>query len=182
MRCPAPLLISDLALLCLDVDDGERVVATTQAYGAMLVTTIRALEKESLLNEDKIPNLEELFMDFAQDFDPGNDWEEPFNQLVRAYGRKLFGNRTEEDRQRMGASRWDAYFDYVKSLADEERKKRGEVLADEKNIKKKPAADDENEDEEEEDGEPWFGDVNVKDAAMKDRAFAVSRTWKEYKE
>lgn len=148
----------------------------------MLVTTMRALEKESRLNEDEIPNLEEALMDFAHDFQPRNDWEEPFNRFARAYGRKLFGERTKEDRQRVGASRWDAYFDYVKSLTDEEREKRGEALEDERNTQNKPVADDEDEDDEEEDSEPWFGDVSVKDAAMKDRAFAVSRTWKEYKE
>ena len=42
----------------LDVDDGERVIITDKIYGALLITTIRALESASTFNEENIPNLE----------------------------------------------------------------------------------------------------------------------------
>ncbi|KAI0677630.1 hypothetical protein C8Q78DRAFT_1003597 [Trametes maxima] len=168
------------------VDDGERVEATIKAYGAMLVATIRGLEKDDALNEVDIPNLEEALQSFARSFDSGSDAEEFFNNIVRAYGRKLFGDRTDEERKNIWRSRWEAYVAFVKALPDEEREKRGEMVPDEDGEKDKDADGEDGEgsedNDDDDDGEAWFGDVNVKDAQKTHRDFAVSRTWKEYKD
>ncbi|KAI0650822.1 hypothetical protein C8Q79DRAFT_945241 [Trametes meyenii] len=166
------------------VDDGERAEATVKAYGALLVTTIQGLEKDDVLNEVDIPNLEEALQSFASDFESGSDAEEPYNRLVRAYGRKLFGDRTDDERKKIWRSRWEAYVAFVKALPDEEREKRGERVPKEGGEKDQ---DEDGEDEDEDDGdedddETWFGDVSVKDAQKTHRDFAVSRTWKEYKD
>ena len=180
------------------MDDGDRVVATVKAFGAMFMTTLRGLDQSvpSLLNEETLPELETSLECAALVFVEGNDWEEPYNKAIRAYGRKLFGERTEEERKKIWAVRYDAFYEFLCNLSEEERKKRNVTLASEEEEKKmqeqaeKKKAQQEKEkgkaepeeDAEDEDDEPWYGDANIKDIDTNPRCFRVSPTWKEYKE
>lgn len=146
-----------------------------------MITTIRALEsaEPSLLDEETIPNLEPALMNMAA---WGENQEDicgvKYARVIRGYGRKLFGARTQEERTSLREDRKVAYEEFVKGLSTQERKKRGDRPPGETH-------DDEDEDDEDdEDGsdKPWFGNVKAKDAEINDASFRVASTWKAYKE
>ena len=84
----------------LDVGDGERVIITDKIYGALLITTIRALESAGTFNEENIPNLEvclELIADWGDAF--GTDLRSKYPKVIKGLGKTLFGTREEEERK-----------------------------------------------------------------------------------
>ena len=86
---------------CAEVDDGDRVIATERVYGTFVVATLRGLEACAQLDEASIPNLErtlQAMADFPEALDARNV---PYGRVVRGYGKKLFGDRTNEQREQM---------------------------------------------------------------------------------
>ncbi|GJE90088.1 hypothetical protein PsYK624_062110 [Phanerochaete sordida] len=164
------------------VDDGERVEATEQAFGVVLVATLRGLEASSMLNEATIPILERTLEHLAA-------WpleeSSAYVRVLKGYGKKLFGTRTAEERKQISAARSAAYDEFVRKLSPEEREQRGDDLS---GAREEDEEEDEDEDEDEdmeEDGvakadRPWFGKAKAKDADLKDNELRLPSVWKEY--
>jgi hypothetical protein len=164
------------------VDDGERVIATERALGALVVATVRGLDgaEPSLLNEDTIPTLERTLMDLAAWADAQEDTcDVRYGKVVKGYGKKLFGDRTQEEREQMRQAKLEAYQQFVRGLSDEEKKERGDRIPGEDGSEEEDDRDDE---EEEEKGKPWFGNAKAADADFKHKSFTLTPRWKEYKE
>ena len=158
-----------------EVDDGDRVLVTDRVYGAFIVATLRGLEAEGTLNEDAIPDLDGSLKLMASVADIHGA---AYGKVVKGYGKKLFGDRTKEERERVRLTHDEAWKAFVRGLSDEERKERGDVL---------PGEDEDDEDEEDEEDEedrdkPWFGRAKAADADMKNKAFTLTSSWKAYRE
>ena len=166
----------------LDVDDGERVIITDKIYGALLITTIRALESAGTFNEENIPNLEvclELIADWGDAF--GTDLRSKYPKVIKGLGKTLFGTRTEEERKSMGEKKTKAYDEFVKNLSDEEREKRGDISpGEEEDDEEEDEDEDEDEDEKKEKG-PWYGKAKAADASFSHSSFKFTPIWREYK-
>lgn len=156
-----------------------------------MVATIRALEAAGQLNEETIPDLEATLRRLAVwSKDICVDLDNVYAQVILGYGKKLFGSRTQEERDH----RWEevkaAYTEFVKGLSKEEREKWGYQLPKEQGGTEgqdEDGDDDEDEDEENEDDSgkkekgPWFGDARAEDASKKDPSYKVTPVWREYK-
>ena len=148
---------------------------------ALAVNIVRALESAdpAALNEETIPNLESALMNMAGWGEAmAGSYGAKYTNVVRGYGKKLFGTRTMEEREAMRDARKQAYEDFVKAMSDEERKKRGDRLSGEE----QEEDDDDDEDEDEDDKKPWFGRAKAKDAELNDASFKLTPVWKAYKE
>lgn len=165
------------------VDDVERVIITEKAYGALAVATVRALEAASLLNEETIPNLEWTLKHIAVCIE---DESPACAQVLKGYGKKLFGSRTAEERKQLRLARNAAYDEFVRHLSHEERERRGDI-SEEGEDGEEGAEDEDDEDEDMEEDEsadndrPWFADARASDADLKDSSLRVPSIWKQYR-
>ncbi|KAH8114402.1 hypothetical protein DFH11DRAFT_1841190 [Phellopilus nigrolimitatus] len=170
----------------LNVDDGERVEATDKVYGALLITTIRALASASpsLLNEATLPDLETCLTRMARwGDDMDSDLSCRYSKVLKGYGRLLFGMRTLEEREQMKAARKGAYEAFVRGLSEAERKRRGDRTP---GVTERDDMDDDDEDDEDEEDEGddsgvWYGKAVVEDLEYNHGSFKLTPAWKEYK-
>lgn len=154
-----------------------------------MVATLRALEAAGQLNEETIPDLEASLRRLAVwSKDVCVDLDNVYAQVILGYGKKLFGSRTQEEREQRREGVKAAYVEFVKGLSKEEREKWGYRLPSEQGGTEGQDGD-EDDDEDEEDGEegdkkekgPWYGDAKAEDASKKDPSYKVTPVWREYK-
>lgn len=197
---------------CIGVDDGDQVNATDRMYGACIVATLRALQQAGQLNDETIPDLEYHLKFMAswgsimQDY--GCD-DSCYDKVIKGYGVRLFGNRTDEERDRLRAAQKLAFVKYVKSLSEAEKSSKvatyelPEEEPEKPSEKDKSKGDDGDEDEDDEDeGEDdsdydsdgdeeeqrkknkkkvWFKGASEKDADIDDPSLKLTPAWKQYK-
>lgn len=173
-------IVADSLLINEDVDDGDRVRITESAHGALIVTTIRALDAAGQLNRRDLPDLSYTLRDMAEW--TGAWWDTldtSYHTVLKAYGKKLFGGQTQEEREREKEVTKKAYNDFVKRLSPDEREKgQYEFWEDED----EEEGEDEDEDDEQSGTTMWYDDGDLRDINKKDTSFSVSSTWKKYKE
>lgn len=154
-----------------------------------MVATLRALEAAGQLNEETIPDLEASLRRLAVwSKDVCVDLDNVYAPVILGYGKKLFGSRTQEEREQRREGVKAAYVEFVKGLSKEEREKWGYRLPSEQGGTEGQDGD-EDDDEDEEDGEegdkkekgPWYGDAKAEDASKKDPSYKVTPVWREYK-
>ncbi|TDL16231.1 hypothetical protein BD410DRAFT_643922 [Rickenella mellea] len=158
-------------------DDGKRVIITDLAFGALLVTTMRALQASSTFNEDNIVNLEYTLREAAS-------WGEAMSgvtrskyvKVVKGLGRKIFGGLTDEERNERSKWREVVFEQWLKGQSEEVREERRRQLEDE------DEEDDEDDEDEEEEETKWYGRECDGDPDLKDRDFELTKTWKNYKD
>lgn len=156
-----------------------------------MVATLRALEAAGQLNEETIPDLEASLRRLAVwSKDVCVDLDNVYAAVILGYGKKLFGSRTQEEREQRREEVKAAYVEFVKGLSKEEREKWGYQLPKEQGGSEGQDEDDEDEDDEDEEDEeesgkkekgPWFGDARAEDASKKDPSYKVTPVWREYK-
>lgn len=154
-----------------------------------MVATLRALEAAGQLNEETIPDLEASLQRLAVwSKDVCVDLDNVYAQVILGYGKKLFGSRTQEEREQRREEVKAAYVEFVKGLSKEEREKWGYRLPSEQGgTEGQDGDEDDDEDEEdEEEGDkkekgPWYGDAKAEDASKKDPSYKVTPVWREYK-
>lgn len=154
-----------------------------------MVATLRALEAAGQLNEETIPDLEASLRRLAVwSKDVCVDLDNVYAPVILGYGKKIFGSRTQEEREQRREGVKAAYVEFVKGLSKEEREKWGYRLPSEQGGTEGQDGD-EDDDEDEEDGEegdkkekgPWYGDAKAEDASKKDPSYKVTPVWREYK-
>ncbi|KAL1743658.1 hypothetical protein HDZ31DRAFT_64850 [Schizophyllum fasciatum] len=151
-------------------DDGGRVDVTAKAYGASLITVLRALKKEGQLNTDAYPALDYLLKSAAslgsclRGINAGSD----FDGVCKGIGKRLFGNASRQELRALHVARRE---EWIAQLEGEMRAQVEAAMKDD---------DDEDSDAEEEE-KPWWdgGEEGWED--VKDEDFVLSRVWKEYK-
>lgn len=154
-----------------------------------MVATLRALEAAGQLNEETIPDLEASLRRLAVwSKDVCVDLDNVYAPVILGYGKKLFGSRTQEEREQRREGVKEAYVEFVKGLSKEEREKWGYRLPSEQGgTEGQDGDEDDDEDEEdEEEGDkkekgPWYGDAKAEDASKKDPSYKVTPVWREYK-
>lgn len=179
------MLVAEAHTSTPEVDDGECVEATERIYSSLLVNTIRALDsaEQSLFSEDHIPNLERMLMFMTSWGELQEDmYDVCYAQVLKGYGRRLFGARTVEERKQRRVAQTEVYKTFVRSLSVVDRKKRGD----------KPPGAIKNFVEDDEDGlavddggvasvdGPWFR--GARSAERSFSSFSISLRWKEYRE
>ncbi|KAL5482522.1 hypothetical protein ACEPAI_9116 [Sanghuangporus weigelae] len=190
---------SDMCCSWLNVDDGDRVRATEGAHGALLITTIRGLEEAGQLNEETIPDLELSLMAMAHSAKTfSGDLDTCHHIVLKGYGKKLFGTRTDEEREQTKEARSKVFEAFVKGLSKQEREKKGYMVGSAQSDSSdddEDDEDDEEEDDEEEDDEEeeekaakknnaskvWFGKAKAIDAAREHSTFRSTTMWRKYK-
>lgn len=98
-----------------------------RVFGAFLVQTLRALDKNSELNESTLPDLEvglERFTRWGRFSEKRLGFKSAFLTVVKGYGVKLFRDRTDSERRKLRDSRLNAYKQFLKDIPDSERVKR----------------------------------------------------------
>ncbi|KAI5891236.1 uncharacterized protein SCHCODRAFT_02628501 [Schizophyllum commune H4-8] len=170
-------------------DDGERVDLTAKAYGACLVTVLRALKKNGQLNTDAYPALGYLLKNAAalgecvQGINAGSD----FASVCKGIGKRLFKDQSVEEMKALHLARQKEWFE---GLEGEERKTMEEVMNESDDDEDEEEDDDEDEDMEEggaedqgkKEGKPWWSGGREGAEDEKDADFVLSRVWKEYKD
>lgn len=154
-----------------------------------MVATLRALEAAGQLNEETIPDLEATLRRLAVwSKDVCVDLDNVYAPVILGYGKKLFGSRTQEEREQRREGVKAAYVEFVKGLSKEEREKWGYRLPSEQGgTEGQDGDEDDDEDEEdEEEGDKkekgaWYGDAKAEDASKKDPSYKVTPVWREYK-
>ncbi|KAL1717613.1 hypothetical protein EV715DRAFT_202865 [Schizophyllum commune] len=166
-------------------DDGDRVDLTAKAYGACLVTVLRALKKDGQLNTDAYPALGYLLKNAAalgeclQGINAGSD----FASVCKGIGKRLFKDKSVEETKALHLARQKEWFE---GLEGEERETMEEVMNE-------SDGEDDDEDMEEDGGEKekegsqkegkaWWHGGREGAEDEKDEDFVLSRVWKEYKE
>lgn len=138
-------------MIVLEDKEGLKIINTT--FGALLVQTLRALDSSQDLTSSTIPDLEiglERFTRWGVFAEKRLQIDSPYLTVVRGYGAKLFGDRTQEERKMMHRSRLDAYKQFLKKMP--KYKKENRMLPNGSYVM------DEVEDlEEDVDKDPWKG-------------------------
>jgi hypothetical protein len=150
-------------------DDGERVELTDKLYGASLVTTLRALDKEGRLDATSFPTLETLLISAAE---WGSAMEGSTYHLVcKAIGRRLFKDKSPEvvamEKARLQewiASLGKAVQAHVRAALKENEEEAVEAAA-EGHVEK-----------------AWYAGGKASDEHDKDPDYTLSRVWREYRE
>lgn len=104
-------------MIVLRDKEGLKIINTT--FGALLVQTLRGLDSSSDLTSSTIPDLEiglERFTRWGIFAEKRLQIESPYLTVVKGYGVKLFGDRTQEERERMHRSRLKAYKQFLKKM------------------------------------------------------------------
>lgn len=159
----------------IDVDDGDRVAATECALGAMLITTIRALDDDCLFKEHFIPDLEQALKRMAEWAADNEDLcDTCYTAVLHGYGKVLFGDRTVEQRKRLRLEKEAAYREFVRGLSEEERSKRSDYVSSQSGRRAEQRSSRVD--------KAWFGKAKPDDAYIVDDSFRVYTMWKEYKE
>ncbi|KAJ7590622.1 hypothetical protein C8J56DRAFT_538313 [Mycena floridula] len=147
-------------------DDGERVLAMNEAYGAVVVAILRALHKQKRLTPAEFPSLEHLLRNIA---DLGKDAIEygcdaNYHLVCRAIGWRLFSNKAKEieELEKARAAEW------LNSLPEEDQ----EYL--------KAGMDEEQDDEEAK--KSWFQSGEHEDENERHSDLSLTRVWKEYRD
>ncbi|KAL5482520.1 hypothetical protein ACEPAI_9114 [Sanghuangporus weigelae] len=162
----------------INVDDGERVAITETAHGALIVTTIRALDAAGQLNKSFFPDLAYTLRDMAQwTLTWWDTLDTYYHRVLKGYGKKLLGGRTDEEYKREASAVKKAYNAFVQKLSPEEREK-GRY----KFIGQKDEQEENRGDAEEGGRRMWYEDGDVRDISLMDSSFSVFSTWKKYKE
>ncbi|KAL5501708.1 hypothetical protein ACEPAH_8968 [Sanghuangporus vaninii] len=179
---------SDMCYSWLNVDDGDRVRATEGAHGALLITTIRGLEEAGQLNEQTIPDLELSLMAMAHSAEAlSGDLDTCYHIVLKGYGKKLFGTRTNEEREQTKEARSKAFEAFVKGLSKQEREKKGYMVGRAQNDSSDDGEEDDEEEEEEKEvkkkiaSKVWFGKAKAIDAAREHSTFRSTTMWRKYK-
>lgn len=149
------------------IDDGERAELTDKAYGAALVTVVRALQKEDRLDVEHFPSLETfLRAGAAWGVGMAGATGSTYYKVLNGIGRRLFKNKSPEadELQKARVEEW------IKTLPADEQAE----------IKKTREEGDEDEDEDEDDGVAWY-DEKGPDENHKSKDYTFSRVWKEYR-
>ncbi|KAJ7639085.1 hypothetical protein FB45DRAFT_740753 [Roridomyces roridus] len=147
-------------------DDGRRVALTNKAYGASLVTVLRALKQQNRLDMSSFPSLETLLRETCQWGAAMKDisCKSDYDLVCKAIGMRLFQKPdTKSDEARLES--WLASISPEERVAFEQRKQDAE----------------EDEDEEDEDSGPWHSGGSVLDEDMESGDFDLPTVWTEYK-
>jgi len=149
-----------------DVDDGERVIATDKVY------------------EANFPDLEHSLARVANWSECTTDLSGPkYGKVVKGYGKRLFCNRTDEERTLRKEQTKKAFDAYMASLTEEKRQALLAKVAPENDDEEDDDDDEEEEDEVAETAQKptWFGKAKADDADWKNADFKVAAAWKDYK-
>lgn len=119
-------------------NDKKGVKLINTAFGTLIVQTLRSLDSMSLLSAHSyIPDLEiglERFTRWGTFAEKRLGLKSPYLTVVKGYGKKLFGDRTEKERIHMRSSRESAYKHFFQKLDKSEKEGRklpnGEYFAD----------------------------------------------------
>lgn len=144
-------------------DDGDRVEVTNAIYGALLVTTLRALVTEGKLDASHFPSLES-FLKGASEWGramKGLSCDSDYDLVCQAIAWRLFRDKSAED----VAFETARIAEWLNSLSPTQRKQMERDVDDDDEAKGF-----------------WFEKGKKHDENMKDKAFTVSRTWKEYRD
>ena len=101
-------------------DDGDRVDLTAKAYGACLVTVLRALKKDGQLNTDAYPALGYLLKNAAalgeclQGINAGSD----FASVCKGIGKRLFKDKSVEETKALHLARQKEWFEGLEGEDD----------------------------------------------------------------
>ncbi|EJC97877.1 uncharacterized protein FOMMEDRAFT_162216 [Fomitiporia mediterranea MF3/22] len=171
----------------LCIDDGEHVRATEQAFGAFLIATLRELEAAGQLSEETIPGLEDSLKEMTEFAEAW--WETLdtcYHKVLKGYGKKLFGERTQAEREHIYDAHRKAYIEFVKGLSEAERRKRDDDI-DEKKCEEDEDEDEDDDEDDEEEGEDrsveggqtvWYGNADAQDANFQDPTFRLKPAMK----
>jgi hypothetical protein len=142
---------------------------TNKAYGAILVTTLRALNKEGMLNTASYPALETLLAAAADVGDAANSMgcDCDYAEVCKAIGWRLFRNKSAEEK-----ALEDARVEEWKAGLDEKALKAFERKDD----------DDEDKDDDDDNENPWWKDGKNFNENVRNTDFTLSRIWPEYRE
>lgn len=151
---------------------------TNSAYGALLMTTVRALQKEGTFDEAHITNLESVLfeiVDWGKNVLFFTESEPPYLKPFLGLGQQIFGKQPQEAKERREITQ-KAMFDEWLSGLDEEQKEERKIMLDE-----------DGEDSDDEDGlgdektdRVWHQKFEMY-ANYDHPEFEVTSTWKSYK-
>lgn len=142
---------------------------TNKIVGALVVKTLRSLEKSSQLTESDLPDLElglERLARWGIFAETELGLKSPYLTVVKGYGKKLYGDRTMKERAKMQASRKRAYKRFLQDLSKSERKER-------------ETQTDGSEEVHEELEDPWKG-ARKRDAMLQHPDFNLKVVWMDY--
>lgn len=179
------------------VDDSEGIDAVDRYYGALLVASLRALDEQGLLTETNPPNLHTALKSAAAwgDYMVSNGIDDfTYNRVLKGYGLRLFGSRTEDEWKEYAEGRNVAFQEFLKSM-DAKSRKKGALPYPEADAQDKGEEDSEEQDEmevdEEADGEAegkgnatrrgWFEGATEEDANYEDPLFDLDDGWANLK-
>lgn len=138
-------------------------------FGALVVQTLRSLDKDSLLTDSNLPDLEiglERLTRWGTFAEKILGLKSSYLTVIKGYGKKLFGDRTQKERIKMRASRKRAYKRFLKELDKSEKESRelpnGELFDDEDEVE-----------------DPWKG-ASKKDAKLNHADFDAKVVFKKY--
>lgn len=160
---------------------------TDKCYGAMLVSTLNGLDSQGNFNEDVFQDLESSLRCMASWADCMQGLTgSRYNRVVKAYGKKLFGKRTPEERAERNEQIRKAYTSFYGTLSAKDIKDKGYLKPrSAQNMKKGKDVDkdeDEDDSENEDDNEGgWFSKGKIGDIEPESKAYKVAPVWKEYK-
>lgn len=145
-------------------DDGERVQATSQAYGALLVNVLRGLEKKGRLNTTEFPSLESLLRNAVElgDEMEGQGCETSCHLVCQAIGWRLFHAKSPETiaLEKKQVQEW------LNSLDEEMQAEVKEMMEQDK----------------EDDLTPWYQSGKDENENERYEDLAMVRVWKDYKD
>lgn len=154
------------------IDDGQRAELTDSAYGAHLITLLKRLDADDMLDTTHFPALETVLRE-------ATEWGKAMNgictnnyhRITGAMGKRLFKHKTDADR----ALEKERVDEWISTLRKEEKDLATQYL-------KEMAESDEDEDGEDA-GKPWWHAAKEKDEEryIDDDDFVMSRAWKAYK-
>lgn len=108
-------------------DDKKGLKAINRTFGALLVHTLRGLDSTSELTTSNFPDLEiglERFTRWGVFAERRLKVDSPYLTVVKGYGVKLFGDRTQEERDKSQRMRLKAYKQFLKKLPKFEKESR----------------------------------------------------------
>lgn len=165
-------------------EDKKGLKAINRTFGALLVHTLRGLDSTSELTISTFPDLEiglERFTRWGVFAEKRLQIDSPYLTVVKGYGVKLFGDRTEEEREKSQRMRLKAYKQFLKKLPKFEKENRR--LPNGRYVMDEDEDDQEDEGEEDEEGEDkniWKGAKST-DVEFDLTDFDVKSAYKKYK-
>lgn len=165
-------------------DDKKGLKAINRTFGALLAHTLRGLDSNSELTTSTFPDLEiglERLTRWGVFAEKRLQLDSPYLCVVKGYGVKLFGDRTQEEREKSQRLRLKAYKQFLKKLPKFEKENRrlpnGNYVMDEGDGDQEGEGDEDG--DEEDDKNPWKGAKST-DVEFDLTQFDVESAFKKY--